>query len=154
MAEEKVLTIPFFSPELQVKLEELRKEWYQQYKKISRQKTPVYDGSGRQIVKKRPDGKDYIDDAWMSDRLNKYFPGWSWEAAAPLHFLGSEWVVAQGHLIVIDEKLLAFGINPPLRKFYGVDAVRIQYKKDTPHTPENIVDVGDNCQSAVTGAKK
>jgi len=153
MVEEKTLTIPF-SLELIAKVEEFKKDWYQYYKKISKQKTPIYDGAGKQVVKKRPDNKDYIDDAWMSDRLNKYFPGWSWEAAAPLHFLGSEWVVAQGHLIIIDERLLAFGINPPLRRFYGTDAVRIQYKKDIPHTPENIIDVGDNCQSAVTGAKK
>jgi len=153
MAEEKTLTMPF-SLELIAKVEEFKKEWYQYYKKISKQKTPVYDGAGKQVIKRRPDGKDYIDDAWMSDRLNKYFPGWSWEAAAPLHFLGSEWVVAQGHLIIIDERLLAFGINPPLRRFYGTDALRVQYKKDMPHTPENIIDVGDNCQSAVTGAKK
>jgi len=153
MPEEKMLTIPF-SPELLAKVEEFKKDWYQHYKKISKQKTPVYDGAGKQVVKRRPDGKDYIDDAWMSDRLNKHFPGWSWEAAAPLHFLGSEWVVAQGHLVIIDERLLAFGINPPLRRFYGTDAVRIQYKRDLPHTPENIIDVGDNCQSAITGAKK
>jgi len=146
-------SIPF-SPELQEKIEAFKKDWYQHYKKISKQKTPTYDGQGRQIVKKRPDGKDYIEDAWMSDRLNKHFPGWSWEAAAPLHFLGSEWVVAQGCLVVIDERLLAFGMNPPVRRFYAVDAVRIQYKRDMPHTPEHIIDIGDNCQSAVTGAKK
>jgi len=153
---EKPLTLQSipFSPELLAKIDAFKQNWYQHYKKISKQKTPTYDGSGKQIVKKRPDNKDYIDDAWMSDRLNKYFPGWSWEAAAPLHFLGSEWVVAQGHLVIIDERLLAFGINPPLRRFYGTDAVRIQYKRDMPHTPEHIVDVGDNCQSAVTGAKK
>jgi len=154
--DQKTLTIQDipFPPELQKRIEAFRKDWYQSYKRISKQKTPTYDGLGKQVVKKRPDGKDYIDDAWMSDRLNKYFPGWSWEAAAPLHFLGSEWVVAQGCLAIIDERLLAFGINPPVRKFYAVDSVRIQYKRDAPHTPENIIDVGDNCQSAVTGAKK
>jgi len=154
MTEEKTLTTIPFSPDLVERIDAFKENWYKHYKKISKQKTPVYDGSGKQIVKKRPDNKDYIDDAWMSDRLNKYFPGWSWEAAAPLHFLGSEWVVAQGHLVIIDERLLAFGINPPLRRFYGTDAVRIQYKRDMPHTPENIIDVGDNCQSAITGAKK
>jgi len=152
--EEKTLTTIPFSPDLVERIGTFKEDWYKYYKRISKAKTPVYDGSGKQIVKKRPDNKDYIDDAWMSDRLNKHFPGWSWEAAAPLHFLGSEWVVAQGHLIIIDERLLTFGINPPLRRFYGTDAVRIQYKKDMPHTPENIIDVGDNCQSAVTGAKK
>jgi len=152
--EEKTLTTIPFSPDLVERVAAFKEDWYKHYKKISKTKTPTFDGSGKQIVKRRPDGKDYIDDAWMSDRLNKYFPGWSWEAAAPLHFLGSEWVVAQGHLIIIDERLLAFNINPPLRRFYGTDAVRIQYKRDMPHVPENIIDVGDNCQSAVTGAKK
>ena len=154
MTEEKTLTTIPFSPDLVERIAAFKENWYKHYKKISKQKTPVYDGAGKQIVKKRPDNKDYIDDAWMSDRLNKHFPGWSWEAAAPLHFLGSEWVVAQGHLIIIDERLLAFNINPPLRRFYGTDAVRIQYKRDLPHVPENIIDVGDNCQSAITGAKK
>ena len=152
--EDNTLTSIPFSPEFQDKIETFKKEWYQHYKKISKTKTPAFDGAGKKVIDRRPDGKDYINDAWMSDRLNKYCPGWSWEAAAPLHFLGSEWVVAQGHLVIIDERLLAFGINPPLRRFYGTDAVRIQYKRDMPHTPENIIDVGDNCQSAVTGAKK
>ena len=168
--EEKTLAISF-SPELVERIAAFKEDWYKHYKKISKQKTPTFDGSGKQIVKKRPDGKDYIDDAWMSDRLNKYFPGWSLEPAAPLHFLGSEQVVAQVILSIIDERLLAFGINPPIRKFYGVDAVRIQYRTcecrgkipnckicggtgKMPHTPENVIDVGDNCQSAVTGAKK
>jgi len=154
MAEEqKALTILAFSPELQDRIEVFRKDWYQRYKKISKIKTPTYDGTGKQIIKQK-DGRDYIEVAWMADRLNKHFPGWSWESAAPLHFLGAEWVVAQGHLIIVDERLLAFGINPPVRKYYGVDAVRIQYKKGMSHTPENIIDVGDNCQQAATGAFK
>lgn len=143
-----------YSPELQAKIAKFKEEWYQEHKKVSNEPTPTYDGNGKQIVKRRPDGKDYVDVAWLVDRLNKHFPGWSWEAAAPLHFLGAEWVVAQGHLCIVDEKLLAFGINPPIRKYYGVDSTRIQYKKDSPHTPDNIIDVGDNCQSANTLAMK
>ena len=129
-------------------------DFYQKYNDIAKTKTPKVDGNGREVIKTRPDGKDYIEEAWMRDRLDKHFPGWSSTMAAPLHFLGAEWVVAQVDLAVIDEHLLAYNINPPIRHFYGVDAVRIQYKKDMPHTPENIVDVGDNCQSAVSGAFK
>jgi hypothetical protein len=92
MSDKTLLNIPF-SAELQVQIEAFRREWYQYYKKISHQKTPAYDGSGKQIIRKRPDGRDYIEDAWMSDRLNRFFPGWSWEAARHLQFLGSEWVV-------------------------------------------------------------
>ena len=125
-----------------------------QYRDISNEITPEVDGSGQKIVKKRPDGKDYIEERYMRACLDKHFPGWSWEMAAPAHFLGSEWVVAQGHLSIIDEHLIALGVVPPIRKFYGMDAVRIQYKQNTPHTPENIIDVGDNVQSANAGAFK
>jgi len=113
------------------------------------------DGTGRKIIDKRSDGWDYIIEAYMRECLDKHFPGWSWEAAAPLHFLGAEWVVAQGHLCIIDQHLLAFNINPPIRKFYGVDSVRIQYRQNSVHTdPKNIIDVGDNCKQANTSAMK
>lgn len=142
------------SKEFKQQVKNFKKDFYGKYKEISQTETPRVDGSGKKIIEKRPDGKDYIIDAYMSDMLDKYFPGWSWECAAPLQFLGSEWVVAQGTLTVIDEHLLVFGIKPPVRKYYGVDAVRVQFKRDKPHTPENIIDIGDNCQSANTGAKK
>jgi len=139
---------------LDEKLKAFRKDWHKRYKNISKEKTPQVDGSGRKIIDRRPDGLDYIIDAYMYECLDKHFPGWSWEVAAPLQFLGAEWVVAQGHLIVIDEKLLAFGIRPPCRKYYGCGAARIQYKSGKEHTPENIVDVDKNVKAANTNAKK
>ncbi len=161
MADEKELTIigkeiPFIlTPEFHSRIEQFKKEWYKKYRDIGKEKTPRYDGTGKEIVKQKgTTGYDYIEETYIRDRLDKHFPGWSWEIAAPLHFLGAEWVVAQGHLIVIDESLLAFNIIPPVRKFYGVDSVRIQYAKGMPHTQENIIDVGDNCKQAVTSALK
>lgn len=131
-----------------------KKDFYQKYKAISKETTPQVDGTGRKIIEKRPDGFDYIIEAYMREALDKHFPGWSWESAAPLHFLGSEWVVAQGHLIIIDEHLMAFGITPPVRKFYGVGAARIQYKKNLVHSAENIVDIDNNAKSANSKAFK
>src|SRR3990167_6254967 len=139
---------------LDEKIKLFRKDWYKRYKNISKEKTPQVDGSGRKIIDRRPDGLDYIIDAYMYECLDKHFPGWSWEAAAPLQFLGAEWVVAQGHLIIVDEKLLAFGIQPPYRKYYGCGAARIQYKSGKEHTSENIVDVDKNVKAANTNAKK
>jgi hypothetical protein len=136
-------------------IDAFKQEWYQFYRNISDEKTPAMDGTGKKIIdKKGSTGYDYIEESHMRNMLDKHFPGWSWEAAAPLQFLGSEWVVAQGHLCIVDSHLMAFGIVPPVRKFYGVDSVRIQFKKDTQHVPENIVDVGDNCKQAVTSALK
>lgn len=151
MAEDTALIV---SDEFKRRVKEFKKDFYTKYKKISKEKTPQVDGTGKKIIERRPDGYNYIIESYMRECLDKHFPGWSWEAASPLHFLGSEWVVAQGHLIIVDEHLLAFGLNPPTRKFFGVDSVRIQYKKDSEHVPANIIDVGDNCKQANTAALK
>lgn len=143
-----------YSPEFIQRCQQLKAEMYLRYTTISGSFTPEYDGSGNKIIETRPDNKQYVDESYMKASLNKYFPGWSWEMAAPLHFLGSEWIVAQGHLIIVDEYLVSFGIIPPIRKFYGVDSVRIQFAKDLPHTPDNIIDIGDNAMAAVSGAFK
>jgi hypothetical protein len=146
--------ITLYSPEFIERIKAFKSEIHQFYTEIGQEETPALDGSGRKIIDKRPDGKDYIIEGYMRKKLDQYFPGWSLEMAAPLHFLGAEWVVAQVNLAIIDEKLLAFGIIPPVRKFYGVDSVRVQYKRDSTHEPGNIIDVGDNCKQAVSAAFK
>ena len=140
--------------EFKEKVKAFKKDFSQKYHDISTEDTPKVDGNGKKIVEKRPDGYDYITEAYMRECLDRHFPGWSWEAAAPLHFLGAEWVVAQGHLVIIDEHLFAFNVNPPTRKFFGVDSVRIQFKRDSEHVPANIIDVGDSCKSANSAALK
>jgi hypothetical protein len=132
-----------------------KKDWNKFYKKISKEKTPQVDGTGKRIIEKRPwDNLEYIIDAYMDECLDKHFPGWSWKKAGGLTFLGSEYVVADGELYIIDERLLAFGINPPYRVYWGSGAARIAYKKDQPHTPENLVDIDKNVKAANTNAKK
>jgi len=150
-----VNTFDLITPEFQDKINVFRKEWTEYYQNIGREETPEFDGSGKKIIsKKGTTGYDYIEESWMRSKLDQHFPGWSQIMSAPLHFLGAEWVVAQIELQIIDFGLIPLGITPPIRKFYGVDSVRIQYKKDTEHTPDNIVDVGDNCKQAVTSALK
>ncbi len=149
------LTIFDIDSEILAKLEQIRKEMAEEAQEIAREKTPEYDANHKQVIKPKGNtGYNYIEETFMRAKMDEHFPGWSWEMAAPLHFLGSEWVVAQGHLIIPVPKLLAFGINPPVRRFYGVDSVRIQYKQGTEHRPENIIDVGDNCKQANTAAMK
>jgi len=159
MATEKELIL---TDEFKAKVAIFKEDFYQKYCEISREQTPQVDGEGRKVIEKRPDGYDYITEAYMRNCLDRHFPGWSWEGM-PLTFLGSEWVVAQGHLVIVDEHLLAFGIDPPVRRFFGVDSIRIQYRTERkpdgsrsslPHTPENIVDIGDNCKSANSAALK
>lgn len=135
------------------KIKDFKREWSNKYSEISREKTPDIDGNGKKIINKKGNYK-FIEDSYMRSCLDKHFPGWSVEMAAPLTFLGDRWVVAQIHLIILDEFLIPFGINPPLRKYYGVDSVRIQYQSDMPKNSDTIIDVGDNCKQAVTAATK
>ena len=142
------------SDEFRRKVKEFNKDFYRKTQDIAREKTPELDGEGRKVIEKRPDGYDYIIDSYMRDALDRHFPGWSWEAFAPIHFLGAEWIGAQGHLVIIDPYLIILGVQPPVRKFFGVDYVRVQYGHGKPHTPENIVDIGDNAKACNTAALK
>ena len=139
--------------EMQKKIAAFKKDWYRGYKNISKEKTPQVDGSGKKI-RDFKGNYEFIIAAYMVECLDKHFPGWSWEMAAPLQFLGAEWIVAQGTLSIIDEYLISFNINPPYRKFYGCNAARITYKTGATHSLENIIDIGNNVKSANTEAMK
>jgi hypothetical protein len=171
----KALMIPP-SPTIQ----DLKSEMVAFYKSISNEVTPQVDGSGMKIIDQKPDGfggsLDYIIEAYMRDRLNHHFPGWSWEQGQ-IQLMGSEWVLVSGHLVILDEHLLAFGKNPPERRFFGTGAARIQFKtcgckRETknkrpdpncsdcngtgklPHIPENVIDIDKNVKSANSSALK
>jgi len=135
-------------------IEAFRNEWYQFYKSISKANTPKYDGNGLELIRKRPDGLDYIIEAFMKDRLNFYFPGWSWRRTSPPQLLGAEWVITDGELTVIDKWLMTFNINPPYRYFAATGAARIQFKRNMPHTPDNLVDLDKQVKAANTNAFK
>ena len=135
----------------------LKAEMVAFYKAISNEVTPEVDGNGTKIIDQKPDGfggsLDYIVEAYMRDRLNHHFPGWSWEQGQ-IQMLGSEWVIVSGHLVILDEHLLAFGKNPPERRFFGAGAARIQFKRNQPHTAENVIDIDKNVKSANSSALK
>lgn len=150
MTEKKALAVmPQYS--------KLKRDMVAFYKSISNEVTPEVDGSGLRIIEQRPDGfggsLDYIIEAYMRDRLNSYFPGWSWEEGQ-IQMLGSEWVIVSGHLVILDEHLLAYGKNPPERRFFGAGASRIQFKRNQLHTPENVIDIDKNVKSANSSALK
>ena len=152
MSDRTALMLP--DEEYLARAAQIKEEIRQKYQQIAEEVTPKLDDSGRKIVDRRLDGYDYIIASYMESKLDEHFPGWSWEMAAPVQFLGAEWVVAQGHLVIIDERLLAFGIVPPIRRYYGVNAHRIAYKSGADHTPINIIDVGNNVIAANTEAMK
>ena len=107
---------------------------------ISHTKTP------KSVIKKRPDGFDYVEEGWMRQKLNELFPMWSW-TKGNFEFLGSEWVIASGELQIIDKG----GI---LRKFVSHGGARVQFKRGAPHTTENVIDIDKNIASANTNAFK
>src|SRR3990167_3471834 len=144
----------YLTSELKESIKNFKKEWYNKYKEISKTKTPQVDGNGRKIIEKRPDGFDFIIEAYMRDRLDKWFPGWSWEMDGPPQFLGGEWVFIYGHLTIVDENLLAFKIVPPVRKFSSSNGVRVKYKSGKQHIPENVIDIGNDVASANSKAFK
>lgn len=96
-------------------------------------------------IKRRPDGLDYVEEGYMRNQLNRHYPIWSWELDE-VEFLGGEWVWCRGHLSIVEE-----GIT---RKFGSVGATRVQFRKGTKHTPDNIVDIDKNVASANTDAFK
>tara|TARA_Y100000310_G_C20650522_1_gene799147 strand:+ start:1277 stop:1954 length:678 start_codon:yes stop_codon:yes gene_type:complete len=113
----------------------------QRRKKIQRKKTPL------SLVKRRPDGFDYVDEAYMREQLNVNYPGlWSWE--------DGEWEV-KGEWVVASATLWITEVETGLRRgFYSIGSARIQFKRNKPHTLENMIDLDKNVASANTYAFK
>ena len=112
------------------------------HKDISQRTTP------KAYIKTRPDGFDYVDEAYMRNELTKEYPAWSWSPAGdnPVQFLGAEWVIVTGVLRVND--------NGVMREFYSPGSARVQFKRGKPHTAENVVDIDKNLASANTNGVK
>lgn len=108
-------------------------------KQISNKKTP------KVFVKKKGDGFDYVDEAYMREQLNVLYPIWSWKIDKS-EMLGSEWCIVTGTLSVYDA-----GVP---RTFSSIGAARVQFKRGEPHTAENVVDIDKNVASANTNAFK
>lgn len=140
------------SDEFLARCETARENIRRKLEAIEKEETPQVDGTGKKIIRAKG-GYDYIIETYMRGQLDKHFPGWSW-IGMPIVPMGAEWLLAQGHLQIIDENLLAFGIMPPIRQFHGVGAARIQYKTGAEHTPLNVVDIDKNIKGANSAALK
>lgn len=153
MPEPKGTALVEYGPDFLARIKKLKADMHKKYIDISNTPTPEFDGSGNPIIKKRPDGYDYLEELYMRTKLDELFPGWSWEGMFT-QFVAYEWIWVGGHLCIIDEYLLAFDIKPPIRRFYATGAARIMFKSNMPHTPENIIDIGNNIKSANSSALK
>ncbi len=130
----------------------LKEDIYSYYRKISGEDTPRVAADGTKIVDKK--GKyDFIIEAYIKERLNFYYPGWSWRDGH-IQFLGAEWTIADGTLVIIDEKLIGLGVIPPIREFWATAGHRITYYSERAHDPENIVDIDNDVKSVNTKAFK
>ena len=114
----------------------------EKHKRISNETTPDL------FVKRKNDGFDYVEEAYLRSRLNEEYPLWSWSPAGnnPVQFLGSEWVVVSG-VLRIDED----GFT---KEFFSPGAARIQFKRGSEHIPENVIDIDKNVASANTNGFK
>ena len=112
------------------------------HKDISQRTTP------KAYVKTRPDGFDYVEEAYMRNELTKEYPGWSWSPAGdnPVQFLGAEWVIVTGVLRLED--------NGIMREFFSPGSARVQFKRGKPHTAEYVIDIDKNLASANTNGFK
>ena len=104
-------------------------------KSQSKRKTP------KAFIKKRPDGFDYVDEAYMREQLNLAYPGlWSW---LPGNWdIKGDWVVSSGTLQIIEPE------TKTVRQWFSPGAARIQFKKGAPHSMDNVIDLDKNIASA------
>jgi len=111
---------------------------------ISNQETPP------KLIKKRPDGFDYVEESYMRTMLDKLYPDWSWLPAPSnsVQFLGSEWIIVSGVLEVTEEE------SGRKRRFFSPGAARVQFKSGQAHTAENVIDIDNNVGAANTFAFK
>lgn len=117
---------------------------------IKKRETISNTTTPKQMIKKRADGFDYVEEAYMRSMLDKVYPDWSWLPAPDnaVQFLGSEWVVVQGVLEITEEE------SGRKRRFFSPGAARVQFKSGQPHTTENVIDIDKNVASANSYAFK
>ena len=106
----------------------------QKHKEISFTDTPKY------YVKERQ-GFEYVEEGYMRNVLNKFFPVWNWEIIK-YELLGSEWIVVQGRLTIYD--------NGICRKYDSVSSHRIQKRRES----DEFVDIGNDIKAANSDAFK
>jgi len=115
-----------------------------------RKKTSFETTPKKMIYQKGTDGFDYVKEEYMRTKLDNLYPDWDWLPAPhqPVQFLGSEWVITAGVLEFTEE------VSGRRRRFYSPGAARVQFKKNAPHTAENVIDIDKNVASANSYAFK
>lgn len=104
-------------------------------KSQSKKKTP------KAFIKKRPDGFDYVDEAYMREQLNLAYPGlWSWLPGD--YDIKGDWITCSGTLQILEPE------TKVVRQWYSPGAARIQFKKGQPHSLDNVIDLDKNLASA------
>lgn len=97
--------------------------------------------TAKSFVRKRPDGFDYVDEAYMREQLNLTYPGlWGWEGHS--WEIKGDWVVVAATLWIIEPE------TSIKRSFFSVGSARIQFKRGTPHEMSNVIDLDKNVASA------
>ena len=117
------------------------KELLEQEKILSTKHSTISDVPTPKTFIKQKAGFDYVDEAYMRNQLNKYFPIWKWEILK-YEFIGDKVITVHGRLTIIDN-----GIE---RHFDSVDAHRIAVSRDG----GNYVDLGNDLKAANTDAFK
>ena len=106
-----------------------------------RRKTQSKKKTPKAFIKKRPDGFDYVDEAYMREQLNLAYPGlWSWLPGD--YDIKGDWITCSGTLQVMEPE------TKITRQWFSPGAARIQFKKGMPHTLENVIDLDKNLASA------
>lgn len=139
--------------------DELKQRIIAKHKAISKKKTPA------QHIDVRPDGYSYVKDVHMRSMANENYGFYNFEhretiiiytkVTVPQVYEGHlyttviespEWVIFTGEIVFIDEGVPRRGV--------GTGASRVQYKRDAPHTPDNIIDIDKQVKAARTNALK
>lgn len=92
-------------------------------------------------VKRRADGFDYVEEAYMRKLLNDHYPVWSWEIKK-YEFLGDKWAIVHGMLTILDD-----GVK---RTFDAVAGHRVVTSRQT----GEYVNISNDIKSANSDAFK
>ena len=117
------------------------KELLEKEKMLSTKHSTISNIPTPKTFVKQKAGFDYVDEAYMRNQLNKYFPIWKWEILK-YEFIGDKVIAVHGRLTIVDN-----GIE---RYFDSVDAHRIAVSRDG----KGYVDLGNDLKAANSDAFK
>ena len=111
---------------------EMEKTIADKHKQISNEATP-------NMFIEQKNGFDYVDEAYMRNKLNEHYPVWSWEITK-YEIIGDVYIAVHGRLSIADRGIA--------RHFDSIAAHRIA------KSAKGYVDIGNDMKSANTDAFK